>query len=93
VVGDAHNGESHTYTQFFRDGAVEAVLTTIADEEHLYPTRIEPHVIRMVQLYLPVLIEAGGEYPFTITVTFVGVRGLTAPRENFDLGTKGSICA
>ncbi len=38
-------------------------------------------------------VEAGGEYPFTITVTFVGVRGLTAPRENFDLGTKGSICA
>lgn len=42
----------------------------------------------MAQLYLPVLIEAGGEYPFTITVTFVGVRGLTAPRENFDLGPK-----
>ena len=34
------------------------------------------------------LVEAGGEYPFTITVTFVGVRGLTAPRENFDLGPK-----
>lgn len=88
VVGDAQDGESHSYTQFFRDGAAEVAMTTIADEEHVYPTRIEPHVINVAKRCLPVLVEAGAEFPFTMTVTVVGMKGLTGPRDKWGEGPK-----
>jgi hypothetical protein len=88
IVGDEHNGQSHTYSQFFRDGAVEVVLTTVADEQHVYPTRIEPHVIKTLNVYAPILVGAGAEYPFTVLVTLLGMKGLICPSDQWGEGPK-----
>ena len=88
IVGDEHDGQSHTYTQFFRDGAVEVVLTTIADKQYVYPTRIEPHVIKTASLYLPLLVAAGAEYPIAMTVTLLGMKGLMFRPDQWGEGPK-----
>jgi hypothetical protein len=79
VVGDPGDKGAHTYSQFFRDGALEAVLTTIANEKTVFPALIEAKVINATQLYIPLLIQAGCEYPFTVSATLLGMKGLSAP--------------
>jgi hypothetical protein len=88
IVGDKHDGQSHTYTQFFRDGSVEVLITTIADDEYVYPTRIEPHVIKTASLYLPLLVAAGAEYPFAVTVTLLGMKSLISRPDQWGEGPK-----
>ncbi|MDP9001205.1 MAG: hypothetical protein M3O46_13975, partial [Myxococcota bacterium] len=84
VVGDPNGDMSHTYTQFFRDGSVEVVLTTIADEKHVYPsTRIEPHMVKTTKGYLPILVDVGAAYPFALTATLLGMKGLGPPPGNW----------
>jgi hypothetical protein len=83
VIGDPRAEGGHTYSQFFRDGSVEAVLTTIADEKTVYPSRIEKNVIHAATVYVPLLVQSGCEYPFTLSVALLGMKGRVAPPDQW----------
>lgn len=78
IVPDEQDGRSHSYVQFFRDGALEvttqAALQTRPGE--FYASRFERDALEALTRYLPILqgVEVGR--PLAVLISLVGLRGL-----------------
>src|SRR5262249_44341307 len=66
-----------TYTQFFRNGAVETVAFegTSTGAKIITPSDIEDEVLRGATAYRRILADAGVTFPLAIMLTLVGVEG------------------
>jgi hypothetical protein len=73
-----HNGK-FSYTQVFRNGAIEAVdsyTLASAGKPFLPDVPIEQRLLSGVQAYLPVLRQLGVTPPLLLMVSLLGVKGL-----------------
>lgn len=78
VVADEHDGRSHSYTQFFRDGSVEVVTFAAAatQPERFFPSRYEKLTVDVVRTYLPALERVGVLGPMVLMLSIAGLKGL-----------------
>lgn len=78
IIPDEHEGRSHSYVQFFRDGAVEIVSFAGAGtrEGEFFISRFERDTMEWLATFLPILEGAGAARPFALLVSLVGLKGM-----------------
>lgn len=78
IIPDEKEGRSHSYVQFFRDGALEVVTYAGAAtrEGEFFISRFERDAIELVGRYLPLLEQAGAPRPFALLFALLGLRGM-----------------
>lgn len=78
VIPDEHEGSSHCYLQFFRDGALEIVTYAGAGTRpgEFFISRFEQDTLEWLSTFLPILERAGAAGPFALLVSLIGLRGM-----------------
>lgn len=78
VIADEGQGRSHSYTQFFRDGALEVVTFAALGEppQRFFPSRFEKLILDAVRSYVPALERAGVIGPLVLLVSIAGLKGI-----------------
>ena len=87
---EGSDGRVASYTQFFRNGILEAVETSLLETRQVPGQRLIPHAAleRSVLEYLPTCFQSlqdmGVRPPVSVSLTLIGVRGLRMAMGGFE---------
>ncbi|MBV8772729.1 MAG: ATP-binding protein [Deltaproteobacteria bacterium] len=76
TVSNPTAGVHRAYVQAFRAGAVEAVASSIGqDNGQLDVRRLDAFIVHYTRVYAMLLKESGGEPPFIVMASIIGAKG------------------